>query len=178
MSQQICILSTGRVGTTYLSRAINELLGEPVITHQGRYSRLLNVLGNTALSHLLPAAAFARLLPDVMRLKLLESTCDPLRSIPLTIALRSASAECDYRLVHLVRDPRDFVTSFMNWKNQSIKRFVLHHIMPFWQPNPVFVEGLSLAEWLRWSKFDQAATSALVCQQTNSATAMARKTRF
>ena len=57
-------------------------------------------------------------------------------------------------VIHVVRDPRDFVTSFMNWKRQSAKRTILHHAVPAWQPNPWLSRECGLGSWLGMDKFE------------------------
>ncbi len=84
------------------------------------------------------------------------STTDPLLSIPITILLKkeSVAEKVTYKIIHLVRDPRDFVTSFMNWRRQRLRRMFLHHCVPFWQPSPLLCPEYSAASRLGMSKFE------------------------
>lgn len=72
----------------------------------------------------------------------------------IIVAALRAGALRDARVVHIVRDPRAFVTSFMNWKAASVRRTFLHHVVPAWQPNPWLTGDYSLGRWMAMSKFE------------------------
>jgi hypothetical protein len=44
----------------------------------------------------------------------------------------------------------------MNWKDRRLQSKISHHVIPWWSPSPVF-HGVSLADYLRMSKFEQFA---------------------
>ena len=149
----LIILSTGRTGTNYLSQLLQSQ-GLDDLSHQGKYSRLINILGNVGLclkSDLLQK----RILPKLME-KTGRSvyTADPLLSVPLTLIIPSQTSTQKIKVLHIVRDPRDFVTSFMNWRRQKLRRMFLHHCVPFWQPNPWGVGNTDLINYIKMSKFE------------------------
>ena len=85
-----------------------------------------------------------------------DSTVDPLLSMSILELLSGVNLQKEnIKVVHLVRDPRTFVTSFMNWKSSSIKKKILHYFIPFWQPTPVFDKNISFIEKLKYNKFKQ-----------------------
>lgn len=146
------ILSTGRTGTTLLGQIFGDKIS---LKHQESGSRVINVLGNLTAAKLFPKKLLNRFLVSQFgNGEVPHSTSDPLRSIPLSFFLLSGEHHCKGKVIHLIRDPRDFVTSFMNWKKGSFKRTILHHFIPLWQPNPVFTGDVSVLGRLRMSKFE------------------------
>lgn len=134
--------------TRYLAAASGGAIN---LGHQAAGSRLLNVLGNVLEQlQLSPGKALqmaTRLGFDA------SSTADPLKSMLLSSLLRARILR-DVKVIHVVRDPRAFVTSFMSWKNERLRRMLLHHVIPAWQPNPWLAGECSAQEWARMTKFE------------------------
>lgn len=86
-----------------------------------------------------------------------NSTADPLKSILFTLYFKKNTLPDNIKIVHLVRDPKDFITSFMRWKNRKLSGVVAHHFFPLWQPSPYFQKEVSLVEWIKMSKFEHFA---------------------
>jgi hypothetical protein len=150
---RIYFLSTGRVGTKFLYNLFKEKYPEIKLGHQSHWSRFFNIIGNFPLKkHHFSLISF--LFSFLRKQKIPSSTIDPLLTMSLYVYLHNNQAMENTDIVHLIRDPRDFVSSFINWKNQSYKRYILHHMIPFWQPNPFFHDNYSLMQWLRMSKFE------------------------
>lgn len=147
-------LSTGRTASTLLYESLNNIEIYS-LTHQTKYSRLINIIGNAAYHRILSRHSNNYLLIKYFgNLKQPYSTVDPLRSIPITLFLNSNKLSSNIKIIHIVRDPRDFTTSFMNWKKSSLKRTFLHHFVPLWQPNPYLHGDSTFTERLRMSKFE------------------------
>lgn len=148
---RVFVLSTGRSGSTFVAQVLSADGSDNPISHQQPGSRVLNILGNLVQARRIPldrgfdlATRFG--FDD-------SSTADPLRSMIIAAGLRTRRFE-RARVVHVVRDPRAFVTSFMNWKDASTRRRILHHVVPAWQPNPWLIGEASFMEWARMSKFE------------------------
>ncbi len=150
---RVIVLSTGRAGTTLLSRILTHATGITV-PHQTPGSRAANILGNLSQAGRLPIAVTRATLRAGWRMDPWTSTADPLRSMWCGQEIERAGAPSDLRIIHLVRDARDFVASFMAWKRQSLKRSFLHHVVPAWQPNPWLAREAGLVQWVRMSKFE------------------------
>jgi hypothetical protein len=59
------------------------------------------------------------------------------------------------RIVHLVRDPRDYVRSHINWSRHRLKSFVANYLIPFWQPNGWLLNEMSVGRWLRLTQLER-----------------------
>ncbi|MFC2096252.1 sulfotransferase domain-containing protein [Bacteroidota bacterium] len=148
----VFILSTGRAGTTFLHKLFSGYYPESNISHQVRGSRLINIIGNIPC----PISIKTKLIKTLFRvysIDIQKSTLDPLRSISIASLLQETSTE-EKKIIHLVRDPKKVVSSFMNWKNESFSKFLLHYIIPFWQPYPVGL-NINFFRWVFMSKFEK-----------------------
>lgn len=145
-------LSTGRTGTKYLTELLGQLPQKCEVEHQRRGSRRVNIQGNL-ISHypsLMRVPGFKANI-EIISNKLI---LDPLQSMVYYEHFRQNGIDPGIKIIHVVRDPRDFVSSFMNWKLISFKRTMLHHVVPLWQPNPWLAGEMSFSRWLLLSKFE------------------------
>lgn len=154
--RKIYFLSTGRSGSTFFYKFFKKYYPELNITHQTPGSRLINILSN------IPAVSNRpKLLCKISSYIKGEfppsSTVDPLLSLAILYYFQINENELskNIRIIHLVRDPKSFVTSFMNWKSSSVSKMILHHLIPFWQPSPRFEKELPLNERLKFDKVKQ-----------------------
>lgn len=147
------VLSTGRTGTNYLAR-IFSALERREISHQGRFSRIMNIAGNMGLCPGFESLSKTFLFHMLNRTDSMKSTVDPLLSIPHILLMDRFQDTKRSKILHIVRDPRDFATSFMNWRRQRLRRLFLHHCVPFWQPNPWCAGDVNFMEYLQMSKFE------------------------
>jgi len=151
----IYVVSTGRTGTSFLSEQLNTHLPQLKLTHQQQGSRIINIVANLPLTNSVYLSFIAFLFKLFGRGYPPHSTIDPLLSMAIYKLIKYGRIDRDNCLiVHLVRSPGTFVTSFMNWKRQSFKRTILHHLVPFWNPVPVF-HAYPFLSWMRMSKFEK-----------------------
>ena len=149
---KIYFLSTGRAGTSLLYRVFDELYPDINISHQTNWSRFLNVAGNLPFRDKSIFSLYALL----KKTEIPNSTVDPLLSVPISRVIQFTKINTtEYKIIHLVRDPRTFVSSFMNWKNSSFKKKILHYVIPFWQPTQRLNSGLTIKERIAFDKFKQ-----------------------
>lgn len=59
------------------------------------------------------------------------------------------------KILHIVRDPRTYVRSHLNWARHRPQSFVANYLIPFWQPNPFLLKEMSLRRWLLLSLFEK-----------------------
>ena len=152
MNKNFYILSTGRCGTTFLSRLIQQ--NDPALSniHQQKDSKGLNVQANLAISSKRYKKRFVASLSRKYAHALPPSTADSLRSVAYLLYLEKLFEENpglrdNAIIIHLVRDPRDFVSSFINWKNRRLSGWIAHHLTPFWMPQPKISERFSMTKF-------------------------------
>lgn len=151
------ITSTGRTGTIFFAQLLGNLFPEQVESyHERGHSRLINILSN---AHLAGLVSHTSLLAAWQRFKQPEFDR---RQNPFYIevsahlyAAVSALPELwsGLQVVHIVRDPRAYVRSHINWSRHRAKSFVANYLTPFWQPNPFLLREMRLRDWLGMSKF-------------------------
>jgi hypothetical protein len=120
--------------------------------HQQEDSRWLNVRANLAIANHSFRSHLSGSLSRKYDQKLPPPSADPLKSVAYTFYLRhlmekSPKLAEEMLIIHLVRDPRDFVSSFMNWKNRKISGKVAHHLTPFWMPEPNMLRKWSMSKF-------------------------------
>lgn len=151
---QVYVLSTGRTGSTYLSLLLKEIVPALNFEHQKRGARLINIYSNLPLENKYYLSVMEFLFQISGRGMPPKPTVDPLLSGGISKLI--SHDFLDAKVIHLVRNPSKFVESFMNWKNQSLKKKILHHGVPFWNPVPfIFDEEISYREWLGMEKFEK-----------------------
>lgn len=155
VKDKVYILSTGRSGSTFISHLFNQLNNDIEVDHQKKGSRLINIITN------LPFYT-TKLLWFLFKVfnrrdsKGPQSTSDPLLSFAIYRFI--IKGYLNGKVIHLVRNPESFADSFMRWKNQSLRKKVLHHLVPFWNPSPLVSDaGISLKQWLKMDKYEQFA---------------------
>ena len=153
-NERIYVFSTGRVGSTYITKTINTLTKCDIMVHQQPYARLINIMGHMIITGKMPSALQTKIPESIYRKKLPRSTADPLTSSLISSYISRFDPK-DYKIIHLIRDPRDFVTSFMNWKERKLSGKIAHHFTPFWQPSPLHTGEIGLRDWFKLPKFEQ-----------------------
>jgi hypothetical protein len=157
----VLLLSTGRTGTMFFAELFRELLASADVYHEaGERSRLINILTNAHLAGLLPMGAplwawRRSIAPNLHACKkafYIDSNNQLYGLVPLKPDLYP-----NLKIVHIVRDPREYVRSHINWAKHRLKSFVANHLIPFWQPNAFLLGEMGFAEWLKASRFERFA---------------------
>jgi hypothetical protein len=147
------ILSTGRTGTKALAEG---LAGEGIkSTHQPPFSRLLTVASNYYLHGWLPDTALTWLVTKIRLPQILQSDCCYyIQVFPLDhLAAKIISCQLpEVRIVHVIRDPRTFVPSYLNWMHTRFKSFVANKLVFGWQPSGYFTGEFP---WRVWQSMDE-----------------------
>jgi hypothetical protein len=152
INKPIYILSSGRSGSTFITSLFNQIAPDLQIDHQKPGSRIINVISNLPFDS--GAILWKLFKLSKRRDRLPFSTADPLLSLALYRFLNSDKINC--KVIQLVRNPSDFVNSFMSWKNQSIRKKILHHVVPFWNPIPFFEDSkIDLKYWFNMTKYEK-----------------------
>lgn len=156
----VLLLSTGRTGTQFFARLINKFFPEIYAVHASPYSTVINVLCNAYSAKLCPRV----LIKWVWKLfKEKEiSNCGSHTYIDSNNHLYQfpqlyGQLYPNLRILHIVRDPRDYIKSHLNWAKGRKKSYVANFIIPFWQPNGFLMGEYTLIRWLRLSQLQRFA---------------------
>jgi len=131
------VLSAGRTGTTFLAHVLPGIAPSLAIRQEPPGSRPLFMLMNAALAGLAPMRWSERIyLADRRRwLRRLPSGQRIAEISPFILSLAPRFGELvrPLRVVHMVRDPRDWIQSMGNFKAWGWKRHVIDYV-PFARP--------------------------------------------
>lgn len=157
-TQPILILSTGRTGTIFLARLFGELYPNVASYHERGNSRPIQVVTNLHFAHLLPKNAIKFVWKSLKGKEI--STCEKeyhLDANNFLYGLATLSPELypKLKVLHIVRDPRDYVTSQLNFSRQKKTSFIANYLVPFWQPNPFLIGELPIRRMLKFSRFEK-----------------------
>lgn len=154
----VFFISTGRTGTKSLAGFFSEYYNNVESHHQPRYSRFINVFSNMYLSNIYPHELLRKFvykykLPDIL-------SCEKeyyIEANTMNYAIADIIRELDKEIyiIHLIRDPRSFVTSYINWiQNRALSK-IANRAIPFWHANGVLAGQVKLAEWISMSEFER-----------------------
>lgn len=158
-TQPILIISTGRTGTIFFSRLFADLYPTLAASyHERGSSRLIQILTNLHFSHLFPKSGL-KLAWKFLKGKEIE-TCEKkfhMDANNFLYGLTSLAPELypNLKVIHIVRDPRTYVTSQLNFSLQKRTSFIANYFVPFWQPNPFLVGELPLSRAFGFTRFEK-----------------------
>lgn len=161
--QSILFLSTGRTGTKFLASILRDTIPDADVFHEaGERSRVINILSHMNLAGITPQAYTVSAWKGVVLESLNKSRAsrnfyiDANNHIYMLVR-NHPELYPGLKVVHLVRDPRTYIRSHLNWSNSRFKSFLANYLIPFWQPSAVMTGEMSLGEWLRLSKLERFA---------------------
>jgi hypothetical protein len=148
----IFVLSTGRTGTKTLAEGLAaEDIRSP---HQPPFSRLLTIASNCYLHGWLPSEILEWLVTRLREPQLLNSDSRyyvQVFSLDYFPAKIISERYPNVYVVHIVRDPRTFVHSYLNWMHTRFKSWVANKLVPCWHPSGFFTGEMS---WRQWRQLD------------------------
>jgi len=158
-TQPILIISTGRTGTIFFSRLFADLYPTLAASyHERGNSRPMQILTNLHFSHILPKSGLKA------AWKLFKSgeveACEKQFHIDANCFLYGVAPLApelypNLKVLHIVRDPRSYVTSHLNFSRQKGTSYVANYFVPFWQPNPFLVGELPLSKAFGFTRFEK-----------------------
>lgn len=154
----VLFASTGRTGTKSLANFFSKYFNNVESHHEPRYSRLINIFSNMYLSNIYPHKLLQMFvynykLPDVL-------SCEKeyyIESNPMNYAIMDILREIDKEvyIIHLIRDPRSYVTSCMNRIHGRAFTKIANRAIPFWSLNGLLTGQFKLSEWIGMSDFER-----------------------
>lgn len=150
------ILSTARTGTKTLAEG---LAGDEITSsHQPPFSRLLTIASNYYLHGWLPRQVLDWLIMRVREPQILAVTTRhylqvyALDYMPAKIISEKYS---NVYVIHIIRDPRTFVPSYLNWMHTRVKSFIANKLVVGWHPSGMFVGEFAWNEWRQMGEFER-----------------------
>jgi hypothetical protein len=145
----------------FFANLFRELLPQACVYHEaGERSRLINIFTNAHLGGLFPK----RFLVWMWRITIapglhscskdyyIDSNNHLYGLVPLMPELYP-----NLKVIHIVRDPRSYVRSHLNWARHRSKSFIANYLVPFWQPNAFLLRDMTLFQWFKASRFERFA---------------------
>lgn len=145
----------------FFANLLNSLVKSACVYHEaGERSRLINILSNMHLGGLCPQAlpiwAWKRIVfPDIKSCSKSYYIDSNNHLYGLTPSLPQLYP--NVHVVHIVRDPRGYVRSHINWSKHRLKSFIANYLTPFWQPNAFLLGEMSLSDWTKASQLERFA---------------------
>jgi hypothetical protein len=143
----------------FFANILRDLVPQAVVYHEaGERSRLINILTHAHLSGFSPISAPISAWERAVKPGLLDCPndiyIDSNNQLYAFIHLHPGFYP-GLRVVHLVRDPREYVRSHINWARHRVKSFIANYLTPFWQPNAWLLKEMSYKTWWHLSRFER-----------------------
>ena len=157
LKKVVVILSTGRTGTKALAHFFNTSYDDVTALHEPAPSRHLRLLSNRAMAKGMTPGGAVKALAAARR-KLLASLTRPVYIesnwyvYGFLDALRPVFGERT-QVLHVVRDPRTYVPSMLNYGTYQGLKAVATRFLPYWYIRP---EQMSDRPEKRWSQMSEA----------------------
>jgi len=154
----VLILGTHRTGTKTLAAFFD---GFPGVTgvHQDNRGRWVNVASNMRLEGRLSPRLFKWVVNRYL-LERLDRQTAPVyveaNGFNYLAAQLVQERWPGTRIVHVVRDPRDFVASWLNWTTTRLKSRIAHTLIPHWHVNGARCGDVDASTWREWDAFTRA----------------------
>ena len=157
-TQPVLIISTGRTGTIFFSRLFADLYPATASYHERGASRLIQILTNAHFAHLFPKSGLkiawklfkGREIRDCKKTFHIDAN-----SFLYGLASLAPELYPGLRVLHIVRDPRTYVTSHLNFQLQRNTSFIANRFVPFWQPDPFLTGKLGWRHMPGLSRFER-----------------------
>lgn len=150
------ILSTGRTGTKTLAEG---LCGEEITSpHQPPFSRILTIASNYYIHGWIPKNVLTWMIKNLREPQILNAESRYYIQVYAHDFLPAkilSEKYPDLRVVHIVRDPRNFVYSYLNWMHSRFKSLVANKIVLGWHPSGFFTGECSRQEWREMDEFQR-----------------------
>ena len=160
MTIPIHILSTGRTGTVFFSRLFGNLYPEVDAYHERGISRPVQILTNLYFDGLIPRQG------PILAWKIFKgrevARCKKPYHLDANSFLYGISSVAPdlipgLKVVHIVRDPRTYVTSHLNYARYKKSSFIANYLVPFWQPSPLLSGKIPMKKCLSLSRLEKYA---------------------
>ena len=153
-SEKVLILSTGRTGTLFFARHLENKLASHQCFHESSYSRTFNILSNIVAAGLLPTTILRSTWKKLNKHKEFQKVLDSNNMLYLLPRILPDEF-ADYKIIHIHRSPFDYAKSHYNWSGGRLKSYIANNLTPFWQPNAFLLGEIDFKTWSGFSKLDK-----------------------
>ncbi len=157
-SSAIFFQSTHRCGTKGLASYFNECYPELYAIHQPKGARLINVM-TTLYLYGWVSETFMRNLARKKRVNWIKCLNHPAyietNGFNLVLGKFIEEEVKNTKFVHIIRDPKSWILSYMNWVNSRFKSKVAYRFVPFWNINPVYLGKISKKGWNKLQEYEK-----------------------
>lgn len=157
-TRPVLIVSTGRTGTIFFSKILAELYPQCASYHERGQSRLIQIFTHVHFAGILPLKGLKKVWKTLKGHEIPQCQKDfhiDANSFLYGIAYLAPELYPGLRVIHIVRDPRGYVTSHLNFQLQRKTSFIANRFVPFWQPSPFLTGESSLKDVVRMSRFER-----------------------
>ncbi len=150
-TRPVFILSSGRTGTTFLANFFNEF-DDVTAVHEPKPSRILRMWSSAYLRGLVSDDYMSAVLYKKRKKSLRDvHTKLYIESNPYIVGFVDVLDEVfdDPLVIHIVRDPREHITSALNHGNTKGFKNILNKFMPFWHYTPPGKQQWQLPNYYR-----------------------------
>ncbi len=152
----VFILSTARTGTKSLAEGLAG--GDVCSPHQPPYSRPLTIAGNFYLNGWLPQPVLTALVRRWREPQIRQAACRyyvQVFSLDYMPAFILSQRLPHVHIIHLIRDPRTWVPSYLNWMHTRWQSAVANKLIVGWHPSGFWTGEIPLAQWLKMDAFQR-----------------------
>jgi hypothetical protein len=147
----VLIVSTGRTGTKAIATHLDTAYSQVKALHEPPPTRfLLRRTANKYLCGRISRDELARVLTDQRR-ALVEETVEDVyvESNPGLAGFLDVFGDVfpDFQVLHVVRDPRTYVVSALNWGVFRGAKHLLARYLKYWLPKPEYMQNSSEPKW-------------------------------
>lgn len=157
-NKNVLFVSTGRTGTKTLASFFSHYFDNSVGNHQPPHSRFFNMFSNMYVSGIFTYSFLDRLVYKYKIPQIISSSKDyyvEANTMNYIISKNIQNHFSETFIIHIIRDPRDYVTSYMNWVHGRAFSTIANRVIPFWHPNGYLTGQFSLVGWMRLSEFER-----------------------
>lgn len=146
-----------------MASILQDTISDADVFHEaGERSRLINILSHTNLAGITPDRFTLKAWQAAISGQLQKTQKSGKYYIDANnhiyfLAVNHPDLYSGLKVIHIVRDPRTYIRSHLNWSHSRVKSFLANYLVPFWQPSGFLTGEMGLREWLTFSKLERFA---------------------
>lgn len=160
VQRSVIILSTGRTGTMALAHYFDAHYADVTATHEPKPSRTLRIYSGRYMA--------GKFTLDDLRARLHRARTDLLAKVPTTVYVESNWYLYGFlevlrdvfprpRILHVVRDPRTLIPSYINFGTFRFPKALLVNLVPYWYVRPEQQDPQAPQTWSKMTPAERLA---------------------